>query len=237
MKKKILIFIAAALLAIAIAVGIYAGDYYHADETAMASLNGSETVTVMQKENLTVFTPEESTAGFIFYPGGKVEDISYAPLMMELAEENILCVLVEMPLNLAVLDIDAANGIPEQFPEVESWYIGGHSLGGSMAAFYVAEHSDDFQGLVLLAAYSTSDLSKLDLDVLSIYGDQDGILNMEKYNQYRSNLPDSAAEVIIPGGNHAQFGSYGFQEGDGEAAITTQEQLAITAEQMLELIH
>ncbi len=166
MKKKILIIIAAALLAIAIAVGIYAGDYYHADETATASLNGSETVTVMQKENLTVFTPEEATAGFIFYPGGKVEDISYAPLMMELADENVLCVLVEMPLNLAVLDMGAADSIPEQFPEIAHWYICGHSLGGSMAASYVAEHSDDFQGLILLAAYSTADLS--DLDVLSI---------------------------------------------------------------------
>ena len=105
-----------------------------------------------------------------------MEHTAYAPLMKELAEKDILCVLVKMPFHLAVFDINAADGIREQFPEIKSWYIGGHSLGGSMAASYVSKHTEDFEGLVLLAAYSTEDLSDSGLKVLSVYGSEDGVL-------------------------------------------------------------
>ena len=83
----------------------------------------------------------------------------YAPLLHDLAEDGILCVLVKMPCNLAVLDMNAADSIPERFSEVTDWYIGGHSLGGAMAASYAAKHTDELDGLVLLAAYSTADLT------------------------------------------------------------------------------
>ncbi len=83
-------------------------------------------------------------AGLIFYPGGKVEYTAYQPLMAACAERDILCVLVEMPFNLAVFDINAADGIQEQYPEVGHWYIGGHSLGGSMAASYLSKHTEKF---------------------------------------------------------------------------------------------
>ena len=225
-----------ALLIIAIAVAAYAGDYYRADAAAVEAMAGSDTVTVTQSEKLTVFTPETAEAGFIFYPGGKVEHTAYAPLLLELAEENILCVLVKMPLNLAVLDMDAAEGIPERFPDIAHWYIGGHSLGGSMAASYAADNAEDFAGLVLLASYSTADLTETELEVLSLYGSEDQVLNMEKYQQYLSNLPENTCEWIIDGGNHAQFGSYGPQEGDGEASVTYQAQLAFTVQLLLDLI-
>jgi pimeloyl-ACP methyl ester carboxylesterase len=123
-----------------------------------------------------------------------------------------------------VLDMDAAAGIPEQFPEIENWYIGGHSLGGSMAASYLAKHTDVYAGLVLLGSYSTADLSGSELSVLSIYGSEDQVMNREKYAEYRANLPEKTAEVVIPGGNHAQFGDYGEQAGDGKAQISAQEQ-------------
>lgn len=142
--------------------------------------------------------------------------------------------LLEMPFNLAVLDSSAAEGIPEQYPEIDCWYIGGHSLGGSMAASYAAEHTEDYAGLVLLAAYSTAEITNM--DVISLYGSEDGVLNREKYLDYRGNLPKSTEEIIIEGGNHAGFGSYGFQDGDGESLISGEDQVEITADALANFI-
>lgn len=165
-----------------------------------------------------------------------MEFTAYAPLMTALAEEDILCVLVKMPFHLAVLDMDAAEGIPAEYPEVERWYLGGHSLGGSMAAGYAAKQPEDYKGLILLAAYSTAGLTDTGLEVLSLYGDQDQVLNRGKYEQYRPNLPESTLETVIEGGNHANFGFYGPQEGDGESTISRQEQQAATVEAVRNLI-
>lgn len=101
-----------------------------------------------------------------------------------------------------------------------------------MAASYVSKHTEDFEGLVLLAAYSTEDLSDSGLKVLSVYGSEDGVLNREKYEEYRSNLPKDTVEYVMEGGNHAEFGSYGEQEGDGQARISQGEQIAITVEKI-----
>ena len=225
--KKAILALSAAVLVLALACGIYAGDYYRAQDAAVAS---SETVTVTITEDRATFAPDHAEAGLIFYPGGKVEFTAYGPLMAKLAEENILCVLLKMPMNLAVLDMAAAEGIPEQFPEVERWYLAGHSLGGSMAASWAGKHADAYEGLILPAAYSTEDLTGTDLQVCSLYGDRDGVLNMEKYNGYRSNLPDTTLERILEGGNHAGFGSYGPQEGDGISALEPGVQLQWTAD-------
>ena len=149
--------------------------------------------------------------------------------MRALAEEDVLCVLTEMPFNLAVLDVNAAEGIPHQYPHIENWYIGGHSLGGSMAGSYLEKNAEQYDGLVLLASYSTADLSQSDLKVISIYGSEDGVLNMEKYAGNREKLPASIEEYIIEGGSHAGFGSYGPQDGDGTPSITTENQIQETA--------
>lgn len=238
MKKRYIVRISimAVLLALVFGCVVYVGDYYSADETAVTATAGSETVSVQKMEKMTVFSPENPTAGFLFYPGGKVEYTAYAPLMLALAERDVLCVLIPMPCNLAVLSPNAAEGIPEQFPELENWYIGGHSLGGSMAASYGAKHPEELGGLVLLAAYSTADLTDFGLDVLSVYGSEDGVLNMEKYEGYRENLPEDMVEIVIPGGNHAGFGSYGAQNGDGEASISSAEQIQYTAERIAEFV-
>ena len=233
-RKRILLIVAAVLLALVVGVIIYVSTYYRADETALAALQGSETVAVESRDGLTIFLPKEPVAGLIFYPGGKVESTAYAPLMLRLAQENILCVIVKMPCNLAVLNVDAAENIPEQFPQVDCWYMGGHSLGGSMAASFVADHKENFAGLILLAAYSTEAIS--DMEVLSVYGDQDGVMNREKYTKYKENLPENRIEVVIPGGNHAFFGSYGHQKRDGKATITPQQQIEATVEAILQLM-
>ena len=236
MRYIVGISLVAVLLALMIGWVVYVGDYYSADETAVVAMAGSETVSIQKMDKMTVFAPENPTAGFLFYPGGKVESTAYAPLMLALAERDVLCVLIPMPCNLAVLQPNAAEGIPEQFPEIENWYIGGHSLGGSMAASYGAKHPEELNGLVLLAAYSTVDLADSGLAVLSVYGSEDGVLNMEKYESDRGNLPETTVELIIQGGNHAGFGSYGAQDGDGEAGISAAEQIQYTAEAIAEFV-
>lgn len=231
--KKIFLSIFAILLVLVVVCGIYLGDFYHADTARIEKFTCENEVEVKTLENdYLVFEPEEIENGFIFYPGGKVEYTAYIPLMKALASEGMLCVLVEMPFNLAVFDINAADGLQEMYPEIEEWYIGGYSLGGSMAASYLSEHSDAFDGLILLGSYSTADLSKLDIDVLSIYGSEDLVMNKEKYESNKINLPADFEEMIIEGGCHAYFGMYGAQDGDGTPSITNEEQIQMTAEKI-----
>lgn len=237
-KRKAAITLVSLLLVLATAVGavcFYVGDYYRTDEKAVEVFSYGRPVTERELEGGLAFLPEDPQAGFIFYPGGKVEYTAYKPLMTALAEKGILCVLLKMPLNLAVLDINAAEGVQEEFPEIGCWYIGGHSLGGSMAASYISS-KDALKGLILLGSYSTADLTEGDLRVLSVYGSEDGVLNREKYEKYRSNLPEGFTERVIEGGCHAYFGMYGRQEGDGEPAISPEEQVEITAEIVAEFI-
>lgn len=206
----------------------YVSDYYHADDEAVAAMSSAADITVKQDGSTVAFIPDEAKTGFIFYPGGKVEHTAYAPLMQGLAENGVLCVLAQMPMNLAVLDMNAADGIPEMYPQIESWYIGGHSLGGSMAASHAAKNAALYDGLVLLASYSTTDLSTSGLQVISIYGSEDGVLNMEKYAENKVNLSASFEETIIEGGCHTGFGSYGPQDGDGAPTITGEAQIEET---------
>ncbi len=236
MMKKILIGLAAAVFLLTAGIFVYIGNYYHAGEEAMALIESPEQDVhlMVDEEGRMAFVPEqEADTGIIFYPGGKVQAESYAPLLQALAEEGILSVLVPMPAKLAVLDVNGADGIVESYGDVETWYMAGHSLGGSMAASYLANQSEGshFAGLILLAAYSTADLSESPYEALSIYGDQDKVLDMEKYEENHDNLPAAMTEeVIIKGGNHAQFGDYGVQDGDGKASIDGKEQIQQTVE-------
>lgn len=240
MKNKRKIIIAAAVvLVLAVIVGacaIYLGDYYKADIDAIGAFLSQGSGWEEQPDGTIVFECEDATKGFIFYPGGKVEYTAYIPLMQALSEHGVACVLVEMPFNLAVLDINAADGIQKEYPEIEDWYIGGHSLGGSMAASYVASHTDDFAGLVLLGAYSTADLSASNLEVLSVYGSEDKVMNREKYDNNKTNLPEDFTEVVLDGGCHANFGMYGAQDGDGTPSITREEQIALTVDAIVKMM-
>ena len=239
MKKKItLSIIIVLILSLVGGTVYYINDYYHAEETAVSLIaTPKENVVVTEENGVFTFKPQNATKGIIFYPGGKVEAESYAPLMHALAKEGVLSILVTMPGNLAVLDMNAADGICEQYPEIESWYMAGHSLGGSMAASYISENAKNFDGIILLASYSTADLSNSGLEVLSIYGSNDGVLNMEKYEEYKPNLPENFNEFIIDGGCHAYFGAYGEQDGDGEATISRETQVSRTVDIILEFIN
>ena len=227
----------AAILLVCAGFAVYVGDYYHADETAVQAMATIDDIAVSKIDgDDLVFAPPSPRAGLIFYPGGKVEYTAYAPLMRACAERGILCALVKMPCNLAVLDMNAADGIAEQYPDIDAWYIGGHSLGGAMAAGYAADHSNELDGLILLAAYSTKDLNGSGLEVLSVYGSEDRVLNRERYEEYRGHLPSEAAEIVIEGGCHAGFGSYGPQEGDGTPTISGEEQVMRTASEIADIV-
>ncbi|MBQ9759831.1 MAG: alpha/beta hydrolase, partial [Clostridia bacterium] len=218
-------------------MAIYVSDYYRADTGAITAFAaGSPVDRTVLSDGVIAYGSADAQAGFIFYPGGKVEYTAYEPLMHALASRGVLCVLIEIPFNLAVLDIDAADGVREQYPEVTRWYIGGHSLGGSMAASYLADHSAEFAGLVLLGAYSTADLSTTSLEVLSLFGSEDRVMNAEKYEENKKNLPQGFAEIKIEGGCHAYFGMYGEQDGDGIPSISAEEQIRVTASHILDLM-
>ena len=237
-KRKICIITTSVILALAMIVGacaIYLGDYYRADHEAIGAFM-PQGATWKEESDRIVFEPEGAKKGLIFYPGGKVEYTAYIPLMQACAEEGILCVLLEMPFHLAVLDVNAADGIKEEYPEIKEWYIGGHSLGGAMAASYVADHAEDYQGLILLGSYATADLSDTSLRVLSVFGSEDKVVNREKYDENQANLPKDFTEFVIEGGCHAFFGMYGAQEGDGTPRITNEEQIRITAENILKVM-
>ena len=239
-KQKIYIITISVVLVLAIIVGacaIYLGDYYRADMNAIEVFASTSDVEYrMLDDDSIVFEPDRATKGLVFYPGGKVEYTAYLPLMQVCAENGILCVLLEMPFNLAVFDVNAADDIQEQYTEIEDWYIGGHSLGGSMAASYLADNAEDYEGLILLGSYSTADLSGTELDVLSVFGSEDKVMNREKYDENKSNIPDDFTEIVIDGGCHAYFGMYGPQDGDGTPTITNKEQIYMTVEHIVKIM-
>ena len=241
MKKKtkiILSVIAALVLVMGVAFTVYVNIYYHADDTAMKLLEDPASgITVTSANDRIVFESADSDTGIIFYPGGKVQYEAYAPLMEQIALRGITVVLLHMPFNLAVFDVNAADGIMEDYPDIDTWYMAGHSLGGAMAATYLYKNQSDYAGLILLAAYSTKDLSDSGLKVLSIYGSEDGVLARDTYKENLKNLPEDYTEHVIEGGCHAYFGSYGAQKKDGTPTITADEQWQETAEVIYDFIN
>lgn len=172
-----------------------------------------------------IFEAEDATCGLILYPGAMVDCKAYAPIAQALSEKGITCIVVSVPGNIALLDQDATADVIAQYPDIKDWYVGGHSLGGVAASNYVSSCNDTkIKGMVFLASYSTKDFHDSDLKVLSVYGSEDQVLNKDSYEENKSNLPTSLQEYVISGGNHAQFGDYGLQKGDGQATILPQEQ-------------
>jgi hypothetical protein len=172
-----------------------------------------------------LFEPAQPNgSGFIFYPGGLVDPAAYAPLAKSLADRGITTIIVPMPLDLAIFGINRANDVIAAHPEVKTWIIGGHSLGGSMAAQFVKDNPTKVEGVVFLAAYPADnvDLSKLPIKFVSIYGTHDGVAG-DVFQSPLRRLPADTRLVAIDGGNHAQYGNYGPQSGDGTATINREE--------------
>lgn len=198
------------------------------DATALQALVSDERVTISEGKYWLQFSPANRTpnTALIFYPGAHVDYRAYSALMREIANGGYSVFLVKMPLNLAVLGVDRADAMIAAYPDIIQWYIGGHSLGGAMAAAYVYNNPVGIQGLVLWAAYpaENNDLSASGFPVLSIIANRDGLATLDKIKAAAPYLPADTMWVEIDGGNHAQFGSYGQQNRDLEATITEEEQ-------------
>jgi Alpha/beta hydrolase family len=183
-----------------------------------------------------VFDPGEvRKAGIIIYPGAKVEPEAYSYLGKELAENGYLVLVPEMRLNFSILEGNKAEELIAHYPEIESWYSGGHSLGGVSAASYAFNHQDLIDGVILLGSYpgSGTDFSGSSISMLSIYAEKDGLTTPGKIEETRHLLSDDAVLYEIEGGNHAQFGMYGPQKGDNPAAIPPQRQQDLLIEKIL----
>lgn len=228
MKKryKVLLTVISFLLIIVGIFAVWLLNPYQAMEEANAVIK-EENVEVTEEDWLLFETEKaNSDKGLIFYPGARVEAAAYAPLAAKIANRGYKVVIIPMPLNLAVFGIDKADQVIENFPEVNEWYITGHSLGGSMAANYVKDKADNLSGLILLAAYpaDSDDLSNNNLDVLSIYAENDSFATLEDIENSKKILPENTIWKEIEGGNHSQFGYYGLQRGDNQADISREKQ-------------
>ena len=228
LKKRIWMFPLCAAALLVVCFFLYTEHYYHADQTALSALESDDTVTVIKTDFGWLFDGPSESDALIFYPGAKVEETAYAPLLHLLAKEGMDICLVKMPFRLAFFGSGKADDLMPRY-SYTNWYIGGHSLGGAMAANYAANHEKLLSGVVLLAAYSTKKLSD-SLAVISVYGSEDHVLDMKKLKEGDAYLPDTAVKHVIDGGNHAQFGNYGEQDGDGKALISAVDQQHQTAE-------
>ena len=226
--KLTLIVIVSLLIVLVGGFYIYTLDYYRADTYTIQTLS-ADTAKIKNCGKMVVFHPDNelnNNTGLIFYPGGKIEAIAYAPLLKKLSHKGITCILIKMPLNLAIFNINAADAVYDKFPAIQNWYLAGHSLGGAMASSYVKKNSHKLNGLILLGAYPINDSN---ISTLAIYGSEDLGLNKSKLKLVKNKLE-------ITGGNHAYFGNYGEQKGDGVATITREQQQKQTVEAIIKFI-
>lgn len=224
--KRFLFTIIFILLSIITIFLIYSLNYYKSDETAKEILK-KENIKI-EKNIITLYPETNSNTGIIFYPGAKVEYISYLPLLNKLTEQGYVCFLPKMPLNFAFFDYNVADNIINNNPNIKNWYVSGHSLGGAMASYYTSKNLNKVNGVILVGAYVYGDIP---LDkTLVLYGSNDLILNKEK-------LKNKDNEILIKGGNHSMFGNYGHQKNDGKGTITTEEQQEITVNFINEFIN
>lgn len=203
----------------------YANDYYRAKESANE---------IYQENGSLTFDALNEDLGFIIYPGGKVDEKAYSPLAKKLNEEGYKVVIAKFPFKLGILDTNEAENIIKKNPNIKSWVIVGHSLGGTCASMYVADNNTLVTGIAFLGSYTNENLRDLPIKTISILGTNDKIVNMENYENTKEMYNTSHKFYEIEGGNHAYYGVYGEQEGDGEATISNEEQIDLSVKYILE---
>lgn len=206
---------------------------------AIEALENDSLVTVTSEPWLT-FSPGQSnpTTGFIFYPGGRIDPQGYAPLMRTMAAEGYLIVVPEMPLNMAVFNPNIAGEITAYYSNINDWVIGGHSVGGTMAAQFTAKNPESIDGLAIWASYpaDSADISDLDIPVVSIYGSLDPRVNAISVAERQELLPPHTDYVQIDGGDHHQFGAYEITLEEHHATISQEAQYQQITEATLALL-
>ena len=221
--KRIGLIVLLLVLVLAIAFFFWARSAYEPTKEALTYMEKSN-------ENELTFGSTDADKGIIFYQGGKVEEEAYAYLAHQLAEKGYFVVIPRLTLNLAILDGDKATDIIDQYSNIDSWYIGGHSLGGAVASSFAVEHPNQIQGLFFLAAYPIEDMSNLEMPTLTIYGEDDGVAALSDQKEKESLLSSQSVIHVIEGGNHANYGMYGEQKGDNPGSLTSKQQINETVQ-------
>ncbi len=226
-RKRLLMLSPIILIGLSIIFFIFlTTSYYKSIDETLAIFQSDSSVTIENGKYIT-FTPKISTdTGFIFYPGGKVSENAYAPLCKSIAREGYKVVIVPMPLKLAIFGKNKATDVESSYPEIKNWAIGGHSLGGVMAASFAYTNPSSIKALILYAAYpqDSNNMSAQNIKVVSIWGSKDGVADISKIKAAEKLLPKNSIFQSIEGGNHSQFGNYGFQKGDNLSTISTIQQ-------------
>ena len=226
-RRRWLWALAVVLALMAAACAAYIGDYYRAGDAAVAAMAAADGLSIADEGGWITFDGPGEDAALAFYPGAKVAAEAYAPLMRRICEQGVDAYLLRVPLRLALLDSEAAGKPILKYPHTR-WFVGGHSMGGVAASWFAGRHPEMTEGLILLASYPSSALPE-GMRLLSVYGSLDGVLTLSSYEQHRSDWPADSQEVVIQGGNHAGFGDYGPQKGDGASMISAEEQQAEAA--------
>lgn len=205
-------------------------------DTAQLAMQSDGQVTVVTSPWYT-FSPVSpvSQTGLIFYPGGLVKPESYAPMMHALAASGYLTVIAPMPFDLAVFDSEEAARVMAANPSVKKWVLSGHSLGAAMACAFAKKHPGEISGLALMAGYPAEgdSLAEFGWPVLSFWATHDGLATKAKVDSFKYLLPASTEYFEVVGGNHAGYGYYGVQNGDGTNTISRDEQQRIVREKLL----
>ncbi|MDA2595623.1 alpha/beta hydrolase [Bacillus cereus group sp. Bc061] len=185
-------------------------------------------------EDYIVFGKKDAKIGVIFYQGAKVEAEAYSYLGEALAKDGHFVVMPKLPLNLAILGSNEVDSVIEKYPEVQKWYVAGHSMGGAMISKYAFQHEEKVDGIIFLGSYPADDFSTKSIPMLSIYGEVDALATVEKIEDNKKFMSKNTTMHMIKGGNHAHFGMYGEQKGDNASLITPKAQRDETVKVMKE---
>jgi pimeloyl-ACP methyl ester carboxylesterase len=161
--------------------------------------------------------------GLLIMHGAVIKPMSYAKTAAFFARQGYTVYLPFGPGRMSIVAIDtAAARIPEF--GLDDWYLIGHSMGG-MASLSVARLlPDSFRAGALWATAMPEDFSDLSMPLLYLWGDKDGLLGPERFENARGRLPETTEYVTMNGANHRDFAMYSHQFFDdtGELGWETQ---------------
>jgi len=220
--RRLLLVLTALISVTVAAAGLYLSGSSQPTPEALV-INSAYENQKQSADGYTYWQPASPTGvGLIFYQGGKVQAEAYGPLLLPLLDHGLSLFLPDMPFNLAVFNPDAALEIINEHPEITTWWLAGHSLGGAMAADFVYEHPDLISSLILMAAYpqDRKPLNDYSGEVLAFFATRDGLVNSNEISNWQALMPAHSKVIMVTGGNHAQFGSYGPQKDDLTAEIS-----------------
>jgi hypothetical protein len=190
-----------------------------AEPEPLEEVRADQAIEITDGDGAIVLSPADgaSEVGLVYVPGAKVDPWAYAYKLSGLvAEDDITVVITKLWLNLAFFDLRPLSAFTDLAPEVDTWLVGGHSLGGVRAC----QLATDADGLALFGSYCASDLSESGLPVVSVSGSEDGLSTPDKIADARPLLPDDAEMHEIEGASHSSFGDYGLQAGDNIPTIS-----------------